>query len=301
MINNYCIYPSPVLQPFVNQYILATSEGKRVTYTSQWPAAYEVVMLFYLQDQPLHNTGFTESALSGKNNYVVGPVTHDNGTVYFDGIYHTFIIEFKPGGFNKLFRIPMTEITNKILCAEDVFGKIVKDFNEVLFNAKNVDEMAGSADQFFLSVLDHHNKMLSIDCIGLLASELNNSNEFQTISRYAGKSNMSLRSFERKFTDQIGISPKQYMQLVRFENALTMKLMHPEKNWTSIAYECGYFDQMHMIRHFNRFTNRNPGAFLSDESTFTRSSINIFESDEPTLALLNISMAKEKFIHVKRR
>ena len=195
----------------------------------------------------------------------------------------------------------MTEITNKILFAEDVLGKIIKDFNEKLSNAKNVDEMAGWTDQFLLSVLNYNNKTLSIDCIGLLANELNNISEFQTISRYADKSNMSLRSFERKFTDQIGISPKQYMQLVRFEKVLEIKLMYPEKSWTTIACECGYFDQMHMIRHFNRFTNRNPGAFLSDEATFTRPSMNIFESDAPTLALLNASLAKEKFIHVKRR
>ena len=41
--------------------------------------------------------------------------------------------------------------------------------------------------------------------------------------------------------------------------------MHPEKTWTSIAYECGYFDQMHLIKDFKAFTGFTPFYFFKDQ------------------------------------
>lgn len=49
MITNYCISPAPALRPYVNQYILSTSEAENVAYTSQWPAAFEVILIFTWQ------------------------------------------------------------------------------------------------------------------------------------------------------------------------------------------------------------------------------------------------------------
>ena len=301
MINNYCISPAPALRPYVNQYILSTSEGRNVTYTSQWPAAFEVISIFYLADRPAHQTQYTTSALSSSDNYLVGPVLHDNGMVRFDGLYHTFIIEFKSDGLNRIFRMPATEIANRILVAEDVFGHTVNDLNDALHNAKNVEQMAMLADRFLLNTLQSQtqNNHYS-EGISFVVNKLNNCFEFESIPAYAAICNMSVRNFERKFTSQLGISPKQYMQLLRFEKALKIKLMHPNKNWTSIAHECGYYDQMHLIRYFNQFTNRNPGAFLSDEAKFSRACINIFDAAGSNFDLLNTQTAKERFIYTKR-
>ncbi len=268
-------------------------------YTSQWPAAFEVVLIFYLGDRPTHQTPYSSSAMVGKDSYLVGPVLYNNGSVEFNGRYHTFIIEFKSDGLNKIFGISPREITNRVLDTENVFGSSAIALNEALLMAKTTEQMATIADNFLLSALHGRPKYSSsVDPISYIMSCLNEAGEFRRISEYAAISNMSLRSFERKFTNQIGISPKQYIQLSRFEKVLKMKIVYPNKSWTAIAHDCGYYDQMHMIRNFKQFTNRNPSAFFAEERVFTRSCVNIFDYDH--FKNFNGEVAQEKFVHLGR-
>ena len=111
---------------------------------------------------------------------------------------------------------------------------------------------------------------------------------------------MSIRNFERRFIEQIGVPPKEYYRLVRFNNALITKLKYPQKNWTSIAYEFGYYDQMHMIKEFRQFANLNPSHLLQLNTDFTRPRIDITGPDIETFLQLNVNLAYEKFVPVKR-
>lgn len=162
--------------------------------------------------------------------------------------------------------------------------------NEYLYNAEDIQEMAGVADKFLLQFLAHQKKSFSYqDGITCISNELFSNNPLLSIEQYAYKANMSVRNFERRFTEQVGISPKLYCRLLRFNNAVNTKLKSPKASWTTIAYECGYYDQMHMIKDFKEFTNINPSQFFA-QSQFTRTA-----SDNDTLHQVN-----ERFIVVKR-
>ena len=137
------------------------------------------------------------------------------------------------------------------------------------------------------------------DGITAISNELSNSTPLLNIGQYAYKANMSIRNFERRFIEQIGVSPKVYYRLVRFNNALIEKLKYPQKNWTSIAYECGYYDQMHMIKEFKQFANLNPSHLLQPNTNFTRPRIDITGPDIETFLQLNVNLAYEKFVPVK--
>jgi transcriptional regulator GlxA family with amidase domain len=78
------------------------------------------------------------------------------------------------------------------------------------------------------------------------------------IDQLAKDACLSNRQFERVFKERIGLSPKFYSRLVRFTKAWLIKENNPAVTWTEIAYSCGYFDQMHLIRDFQAFTGTNP-------------------------------------------
>jgi transcriptional regulator GlxA family with amidase domain len=78
----------------------------------------------------------------------------------------------------------------------------------------------------------------------------------------AYSANMCTRNFERHFLDEVGMSPKRFSCVVRFNHAFQLKLRYPQKDWTSIAPECGYFDQTHLIKDFKRYSGNCPSAFL---------------------------------------
>ena len=72
------------------------------------------------------------------------------------------------------------------------------------------------------------------------------------------KACISNRQFERTFKDRMGVSPKFYSRLVRFGKAWLLKENNPYMTWTQVAYECNYFDQMHLVRDFKVFADTNP-------------------------------------------
>ncbi|MHA4846951.1 helix-turn-helix domain-containing protein [Flavitalea antarctica] len=279
MITNFFIPPHPSLSHFIDNYILSTSHGKKITLRSSWPASNETSLVFHLSDQPYHYTSEGElSPLNKERGSIIGLLSHSNGSVSFNGIYHTFVIQFKANGFNKIFRMPVNVFINKQYYLDEVFGKIARDLNESLQNAGTIYLMAELTDRFLLHFLNLRKQSTSLyDGITYVSNELFHHSPLLTVDQYAQKANMSVRNFSRRFAEQTGVSPKFYCRLLRFNTAVNTKLKYPESTWTSIAHECGYFDHMHMIRDFKEFANANPS--FQDTS-----------SDMPT----------EKFVFLKR-
>ncbi|GAB4014371.1 DUF6597 domain-containing transcriptional factor [Spirosoma koreense] len=120
MINDYTIAPHARLAPYVDQYVLSTSQGDKVTILGNWAASPETSLVFYLADQPLPLTGKPDSQLSQKPNCLIGLLSQYNGQVNFQGRYHTFIIQFKTNGFTSLFCLPACEVTNRVILGEDI-------------------------------------------------------------------------------------------------------------------------------------------------------------------------------------
>lgn len=73
------------------------------------------------------------------------------------------------------------------------------------------------------------------------------------ISALANDAGLSVRQFERDFLQQVGIRPKLYARIVRFEAALDSKARSFTKSWTNVAHQFGYYDQMHMVHDFEDY------------------------------------------------
>jgi AraC-like DNA-binding protein len=65
------------------------------------------------------------------------------------------------------------------------------------------------------------------------------------IAGLAEAAGVSPRHLARRFIDSVGMRPKLFARVVRFQAALGSKALHSGKSWTEVAHEFGYFDQMH--------------------------------------------------------
>jgi transcriptional regulator GlxA family with amidase domain len=65
----------------------------------------------------------------------------------------------------------------------------------------------------------------------------------------------------------MGISPKTYARIVRFDNAMKLQNAQPHKDWLSIALDCGYYDYQHMVKDFKDFTRETPTEFVQKEDS----------------------------------
>ncbi|MDO6431666.1 AraC family transcriptional regulator [Flavitalea sp. BT771] len=302
VITNYIIPPHLILQPFVDNYVLSTSHGERIVLNSTWPASNETSLVFYMADQPFHYVNIkTPSPLRYDRGCIVGLQTGCNGTVNFNGVYHTFIIQFKANGFNKLFSLPASEFVNKLYYMDEVFGSGAKELNEKLRHAEEVLLMAQFADHFLLHFLTGQKKTAQLhDGITFVANELFTSSTLYSVEVYACKANMSVRNFGRRFIEQVGISPKFYCRLLRFNNAVNTKIKKPTSSWTSIAHECGYYDQMHMIRDFKQFAGLNPKKLFASAEELTHSSSAVNGSSGATFNEISTDSVNEEFVIVRR-
>lgn len=80
------------------------------------------------------------------------------------------------------------------------------------------------------------------------------------IGDHVGMSNRHLR---RLFLKNYGLSPKVFQRIVRICTALDRLDKLTYEKLSDVAYDCGYYDQMHFIRECKHFTGRTPGALLS--------------------------------------
>jgi AraC-like DNA-binding protein len=87
----------------------------------------------------------------------------------------------------------------------------------------------------------------------------------------------SRRHMVRRFNEQIGVAPKTYARVLRFQRAVNMLGHRDGASWTcerergagramswgEIALECGYFDQAHMNRDFRQFAGASPSELAA--------------------------------------
>ncbi|MEP7143123.1 MAG: helix-turn-helix domain-containing protein [Ferruginibacter sp.] len=275
MVTTSLILPQPVLRDFIHYYSLCKSGFTHVSITSPLFAHHDTSICFFLSGSPVYKTS---SETVGKERIhkvsLFGLMTHCAGSITVEGNYETFIIEFRPNGFNKMFGIPAGSICNTIFPANEVIGNCIEHFYEELLRVTGATEMASLANKFLIGFLNRQKAVYFNDGITKISNQLLTSIYTNNIPQYAYQANMSMRNFERRFVEQVGTSPKLFCRLLRFNTAVKFKIIDPEKSWNQIADECGYYDDMHMIKEFKQFANASPATLFKDnpwymEETFT--------------------------------
>lgn len=264
MIATSEIAPSTELAPYVRCYSYREFDTNGRDMVKPMHAAHEMTMVFFFKDRPVQLVDWKTDRIVKTGTYcdVTGLSTHYLGPATFHGVYSFFEICFRPNGFNRFFGIPSNGITDHIIAAEDIFNISVRYLFEKLCAAKTLNERALLADAFLLDSLKKRQLENRRDGIVFTSHLILRTAEPITVAKLASYANMGVRNFERQFSEKVGMSPRLFCCVARFNHALDIKLRHPQRDWVSIAYECGYYDQMHLIKDFKRFTGNAPAAFL---------------------------------------
>lgn len=174
-----------------------------------------------------------------------------------------FQVVFQPGVLHRLTGIPAYELNNNILDAECVFGKEVSLVNEQLFHATGYSHMVWIVENYLTRLIGKLKKDIHpVDKIGMLM--LNNA-QMHSMDYFCREACLSPRQFERKFKQHMGVSPKLYARIIRFDQAFRMRNRYPELDWLSIAIYCGYHDYQHLVKDYKDFTGYTPNGFYALE------------------------------------
>ena len=84
--------------------------------------------------------------------------------------------------------------------------------------------------------------------------------ELPAVEALAHALGTSARQLRRTFSEVVGLSPKTYTRIVRFQRALRLARRPDAPSWSSIAAATGYFDQAHMSAEFRALAGTTPSA-----------------------------------------
>ncbi len=264
MITTSELAPSSALSPFIRCYAFREFDTKGKDMEKPLHASHEMTLVFFFKEKPvkLFDPNTNKIVTHGTYCDVAGLTTHNIGIATFNGAYSFFEICFRPNGFNKIFDFPANWITDHIIPTEDILGLNFKFLFEQLCEAKDLTERCTLTEKYLLDNLKRQKHVVYKDCITVISNLILKKSISMSVKQLAYSANMSTRNFERHFSEEVGMSPKLFSSVVRFNHAFAMKLKFPQSDWTSIALECGYFDQMHLIKDFKRFSGSVPSTFL---------------------------------------
>jgi AraC-like DNA-binding protein len=92
------------------------------------------------------------------------------------------------------------------------------------------------------------------------------------VARHVG---LSERQFIRLFAAEIGVRPKLFSRVRRFQHALTFTRRQASVEWSHVSTECGYFDQSHMIRDFIAFSGVSPAEYVARHQSLVQQGVRI--------------------------
>jgi AraC-like DNA-binding protein len=252
--------PHPALKEYIRTYRLVhfSFDGVGDIPFKLYPPRPEHCLTFYAQDKEQVIYQGSGTATGNMGSVLFGQQTEV--TQRFVGRQFLLIqVVFTPGALYRMTGIPSTEITNQYIDAETVFSGNIKYVNQRINDCSNYLQMVAVVDRFLLHELRRRSGDLhGIDQATAMVFRMD---DVPTVDQLARLSCQSVRQFERSFKSRMGVSPKYYLKVFRFENAFRMKNQFPEKDWLSIALHCGYHDYQHLRRDYESLTGYTPREF----------------------------------------
>lgn len=181
------------------------------------------------------------------------------------GYVNTFAVRFYPYGFANFVTTPLKDLANKETPIQLLFGeKSANELEQKIGKAIDSSQRIAIIEDFLLRKLNAKttiDKIVKTTIDALLAT-----NGSAPINHILKTDLSKRRQLERKFSKQIGISPKQLAKVIRLQSALKMLLNKSTENLSKIAYQNEYYDQAHFIKDFKEFTGTSPKEFLGNEN-----------------------------------
>jgi len=258
MVSTTQIKPAPMLQPYISCYALREFDTEGTNMVQPMHAVQECYMTFFLKERfcvVISESGYVRDNIS---NSLTTFFTEPNGYVCWKGSYVLMCVQFKANGFFALFGVPQQELINNTFAAGDFLGNDSNLMTEQLAACKDINAMGNCLDDFFIKKLLRQKHSYYTNTIAHISNIILHEKGVVSLDGLAYHANMSIRTFQRRFLDEVGMSPKLYARITRFHHAVDSKMLHPHISFTAIAYECGYYDQAHFIKECREFSKKTP-------------------------------------------
>jgi AraC-like DNA-binding protein len=175
-------------------------------------------------------------------------------------------VAFKPGGTVPFMRMPAHELSEADVPLESLWGRSrTSTLRERLHESGSLDAaldvLEGALRETWTPPGLH-------PAVAFALSVFDRAPRTPKIAAVSNAIGLSTKRFIERFKIEVGMTPKRYCRLRRFQLALGMAHRGRRVDWPQVALDCGYFDQAHFIHDFRSFSGLTPSGYQSARTSF---------------------------------
>ena len=197
-------------------------------------------------------------ALSGT---VIGPMSAVGRTERGD-LPSTVGAFLRPARGAQFLRVPISALTDRTVAIDDVWGSASSRIASELCELDEAERIDRLESILLMHLARERPRAGAVDVDGLAANVIRQRGRV-TVDAMARAAGVSRQHLSRAFRERIGIPPKLYSRLVRFQSGLVYTGSRTNVDWARAALDLGYADQSHMIAEFRQFTGLTPQTLAS--------------------------------------
>jgi AraC-like DNA-binding protein len=253
--------PSNVLAPYIKRYWAVENvvDGNESCVQRIIPTGLTELLLYF---SPLPEILTADKCISS-NAALYG---HQND--FYDikpaGDLSVFSIVFQPQGLMCFFKFPLHEIRNLNVPLQYVNRQVGRDFEEKMAEAATFQQRVTIAETYFTGLLTNNYTDFEFRRINRILELIKKTRGNIAVPQLASTACLSQKQFERVFSKHIGISPKQYLKIIRFQFVLFQKQQNKNRNMLDLSCENGYFDHSHFINDFKSLCGSTPKKYFME-------------------------------------
>lgn len=168
-------------------------------------------------------------------------------------------VHFRPGGAFPFLPLPAGELHGLHVGLEDLWGGAAQELRERLLAANTVPARFALLEAALLARLAR--PLVRHPAVGFALGEFNFALQRRSIAEVTDDTGLSARRFIEVFKQQVGLTPKLYCRVRRFQEVIHGVPVGGRVDWADLALRCGYFDQAHFIHDFRAFSGISPSAY----------------------------------------
>jgi len=271
--------PKPPLSNFVDSFWLyegpgATQQTERILPTGTLELAINLrqnELRFYDPERPYNRSRLSGAVVSGAHGSGFAPESVEE--VIIIGVH------FKPGGAFPFLGLPAGDLADTHADLEALWGPSASRLRERLREASTSAERFQLLQEALLSRLcpgveKHYAVSTALDMFGKNHAK-------PTVREAAKYLGLSQRRFIQIFKDEVGMTPKLFSRIQRFQQTRTFIQQNPFPDWTTLALDFGYFDQSHFIREFLEFSGLSPTDYIARRKRFIEHTTHVKRNHVP--------------------
>jgi AraC-like DNA-binding protein len=253
--------PGPPLDAFVDAMWLHESGPGPGTSKERVLPTGQMQMIINLHDNRFSNfVGENEELGEDLPGAIISGTWSGYVTIDASELVSVMGVSFKAGGSFPFLGAKAGELRDVDAPLEALWGRDARDLRSRLIEAPTPAQKFRILESYLLEKADR--PLETHRAVGYALDAFKRVPHGRTIAEVTEQVGLSARRFIEVFDEYVGLTPKLFCRVHRFQQVLRRVHTAKEVSWAEVANDCGYFDQAHFIRDFKAFSGINPTAYL---------------------------------------